>query len=364
VMLILDPSHISQVGFWFSYLAVVGILVMYPVISKKVRYQNKMIKYILDVILVSFSATWGILPAGVIVFGTFSSLAILLNIVMIPLVFLMLASIIAKLFLSFLPLIGGLICSFYDILCRIFFGILDIMNPCADYLVYHVRNIPIVLSVWTIGTLFIYSIPRKTVHKFWLCIFLISCAWLLPIQNPPSVIISDTDNSLCFKKGKNVLMINGTGVEFFENRILKKFRYSGLKPDLLVVTDELHADTRQILLLKKRYPRIKIISSGNFNKLADITLLKDTTFQYGNNTFYIYPKNEKLNVHVFSSEYNLGIMEFAEKMEKPDIILSRKKYSEMRTGTDKFLVVREHEEKEELREALNDLDLEDGIAVW
>lgn len=364
VMLLIDSSQLFQVGFWFSYLAVLGILIFYPVISRKIRIKQKIIRYIVDMILVSFAATWGIMPAGVFVFGTVSTMAIFLNIVMIPLVFLMLISIIAQLFLISLPLLGTISNILYSLLAEIFFSILHTVSPYAGFLVHDVRNAPMTIGLWIVSMLIFFRLPRKTVHKLYLYSLIIVFFWILPACFKSIIVISEEDNSLCLRKGKNILMINGTGVESFEYQLLKRFRLYSVKPDILLFTNAYHTEQEQLHFLKKRYPLTKIIAADSLNGLTDIFVRHDTTFNFKGVSLSLTPKSNKLNVLIQVDDMRVGILEFAESMKGADMVLSRKKYSEIRTGTDKFLVVRDYDYRQQIQNRLEVLALKERVEVW
>lgn len=61
-LLLCKPNYLLDVGFQLSYSAVISIVVFYPLLTKKIKVQNKVVKYFVDVILVSFIAQIGVLP--------------------------------------------------------------------------------------------------------------------------------------------------------------------------------------------------------------------------------------------------------------------------------------------------------------
>jgi len=363
IMLILNPHQISQVGFWFSYLAVLGILIFFPVLSQKVHSKNRFVCYISDMVLVSCSATWGIIPAGMLVFGTVSTLAIFLNIIMIPLVFLMLGTIIMKVIFSVIPFLGQCVSWIYSGLSAVFFYLLETVYPYSEYLVYTIRGIPLTGVFWLTGTLLFFNIPRKRIHKIFLYTGIILIACSVPGINRFTAISSEIDNSLYIMNRKNVLMVNGTGMNNFDNLVLKRFRLAGRKPTILIVTNVYHNDIKNIMTLQKRYPKMKIIVPESDKSIKTVGVFQDTVFSFGNIKISIFPKNNRLNVFLQKDECITGVLEYPPNMPAK-LYLSRKKYSEIRSGTDKFLIARMIEDNEQMISILKSSNVKESFRIW
>ncbi|MGC9512919.1 MAG: ComEC/Rec2 family competence protein [Fidelibacterota bacterium] len=364
IMVLYDTSQMNEVGFWFSYLAVLGILLFYPPMERKTRRFPTYIRYILNSLGVSAAATWGIMPAGITVFGTFSTLAIALNLVMIPLVFLMLASIISGVLLHALPGLGSLSSVVYSYLSDVFFFILNRVTQYDDLLVHQVLDAPLVLVFWLIITLLFFNYPRKKVHKYWIFSALLITVFILPRLWNQSVLISGEDNSLILRKGKKVLMINGTTQDHFDQKILKRFRLSGLDVERLLITHPDYINPENVLRFKKRYPGTVVMASHDLHGLADVTIRQDTTVTHGKTSISLFPDHHKINVLLKLGNKSCGLMEYAEKMDRADLIISRKKYSELRTGTNKFLTVRQLLVRDTIKAELKKSGLEAEFNIW
>lgn len=90
IILIISPNSLFDIGFQFSFLTVMFILMMYPICLSFCPKGNSIKKYIWEIMAVSAIAQIGTLPLGIYYFHCFSPLGILLNIVLIPLVTLIL----------------------------------------------------------------------------------------------------------------------------------------------------------------------------------------------------------------------------------------------------------------------------------
>ena len=116
-LLLLNPSSLFDVGFQLSYAAVLSILIFNPLFSKfKVR-KNRIIRYCIDLVLVSLAAQIGVLPLSIYYFNQFPTLFLFANLLVIPMITLILIGSIAILIFHWLPaLINNFIASVIDYL--------------------------------------------------------------------------------------------------------------------------------------------------------------------------------------------------------------------------------------------------------
>ena len=90
-LLIIDPNYIYDVGFQLSFSAVIGIVWMFPILSKFWEPKSVILKYIWDLFIVSVSAQAATLPFTIYYFHKFSGLFFIANIIEIPLITVLLA---------------------------------------------------------------------------------------------------------------------------------------------------------------------------------------------------------------------------------------------------------------------------------
>ena len=62
ILLLIDVNYLYNIGFQLSYVAVISIVVFYPLFSKWIKVKNKITKYFIDVLLISLIAQLGVLP--------------------------------------------------------------------------------------------------------------------------------------------------------------------------------------------------------------------------------------------------------------------------------------------------------------
>ena len=159
VLLLCCPNYLYAIGFQLSYAAVISIVVFYPLCTQKWYVKNKVVKYFMDVLMVSMLAQLGVLPLTLYYFHQ------------IPLQFLG-----ANFFaVSLLPivLLGGIfMIAKLWLLPR--FVILDIGYDAFVQKYLHVIHFFSSLENWIVKDVFFTSV------HVWLCYaFLALLAWLL-----------------------------------------------------------------------------------------------------------------------------------------------------------------------------------------
>lgn len=92
VLLAMNPWRILEAGFQLSYMAVFGIVSIHPIISHGIAPQNKILKWIADLLIVSFAAQLATMPLSLHYFHSFPTYFFITNLVAIPLVSIILGS--------------------------------------------------------------------------------------------------------------------------------------------------------------------------------------------------------------------------------------------------------------------------------
>ena len=85
-LLIINPNYLFDVGFQLSFSAVIGIVWLFPMLSKFWQPKYKVVKYFWSILLVSISAQIATFPFTVYYFHKFSGLFFIANIIEIPLI--------------------------------------------------------------------------------------------------------------------------------------------------------------------------------------------------------------------------------------------------------------------------------------
>ncbi len=102
-ILLFNPSFLFEVGFQLSYLAVFGIVTVYPIVHRCYMPKNKIMEYVWGVTVVSLTAQLWVLPLSLYYFNQFPTLFVLTNLlILFPLSIFMVYGIV----LSFLAFLG------------------------------------------------------------------------------------------------------------------------------------------------------------------------------------------------------------------------------------------------------------------
>lgn len=160
ILLCVRPKLLFNVGFQLSFLAVLGILVVQRPVYRQMRFENKLIDYIWQLISVTLSAQLFTLPLCLYYFHQFPGFFILANLVAIPLATVGLWAGVLLLMTSWLPLLGKVFGSIADTAFRWMNSYIQFMNSLE-------------FSVWKTG----WVTVAETIVLSLLIIFLTT--WLL-----------------------------------------------------------------------------------------------------------------------------------------------------------------------------------------
>lgn len=211
VLLMIVPNWIYDIGFQLSYLSVLGILVFYPWLVRKVETRNRVTKWIWEVTAVSIAAQLYTLPLALYYFQQFPNYSLLANpivdIVCIPLLPIGLL----VLFLFKIPFVGFA-------LGWVFKWLIIIMNKS----VYWIHQLPnavtenLALSVGAVMLMFVMIGLFQYYIKSQRVIYLQSAAVILVV-----FMISGTSKRISQSKQKEITfhyIPNGYGVSLINGR--------------------------------------------------------------------------------------------------------------------------------------------------
>lgn len=106
-MLLYQPFYLFDVGFQMSFMAVASILLLQPWLSGLVaRPRNIVLRYLWDITTVSVSAQIGVLPLVIYYFSRISPYALLVNLWVVPLTFVIVAFSLLFLLSALTPWVG------------------------------------------------------------------------------------------------------------------------------------------------------------------------------------------------------------------------------------------------------------------
>jgi len=168
LMLVFNPKLIFDVGFQLSYAAVFGIISIQPFFAQFFKPQNRIIKFIWDLITVSFAAQIATLPFTLYYFNQVPLIFPISNLIAIPGAFLVVG---LGAILQIASAIGGV---FQSVFQTIYQFVLDVLVGGIDFLsAFPYANIDhIVISLITAIFLGIFTLTFSysfiTKNKAWL----------------------------------------------------------------------------------------------------------------------------------------------------------------------------------------------------
>lgn len=107
LMLLYNPFFLFDLSFQLSFAAVFSILAFYPLCTQKVMIQNRLLRYVFNLLCLSVSAQLGTLPFVLLYFGTFPTYFLLSNLIVSPLAACILILALLALGLSAVPWVGS-----------------------------------------------------------------------------------------------------------------------------------------------------------------------------------------------------------------------------------------------------------------
>lgn len=113
-MLLYNPFYLFDVGFQLSFLAVVSILMIYPVVFQAWRTRRSVLRYVWGVIAVSLAAQLGTAPLVIYYFAHFPIYFLLANLIVAPLAFLIIYGAVAIFILSPFAAVHGWVAKALD----------------------------------------------------------------------------------------------------------------------------------------------------------------------------------------------------------------------------------------------------------
>jgi competence protein ComEC len=109
ILLIWDPNNIFKLGFQFSYVAVIGIVLLQPTIRRLFSTSDWLMDKVFNLMAVSIAAQLVTLPLGLYYFGQFSPIFLVSNLLIVPCISIVLYLGVAFFMFSWLPFFGGII---------------------------------------------------------------------------------------------------------------------------------------------------------------------------------------------------------------------------------------------------------------
>ena len=301
LILLFEPSFLFDVGFQLSYVALFFILWLQPLLASIWLPKNKILKYIWDILTVSFAAQIGTLPLSIYYFHQFPGLFFVTNLVIIPL-------------LSFIMILGVLVmvlAAFNYVpyflsqpLEWSIFYLNKIINSIASLEQFIIQNIPLntylLISFYLLIISAIIWFKKPSFNKF--AFFLVSIIILQISYFKNQWNIQNQQEWVVFNLKRNTVIAerNGNEVTLYANdSLLKVARKSNMLTSYLV---------------------------GNFSSLETKKRIQNTAFFKGKRILIMdslgnYPNNVKPDVLVLTQSPKINLDRLFQNL-KPKIVVA------------------------------------------
>lgn len=139
LILIFSPNMLFDLGFQLSFLAVIGIVFLFPKLESFMPFQNPVLRKVSELSLISISATFGTLAVTLYYFKQFPSFFIISNLIIVPMAIVILKLGIALLIFHKIGFLAKLISELISVLTNVMFKISEYLSELPFALI---ENIP------------------------------------------------------------------------------------------------------------------------------------------------------------------------------------------------------------------------------
>ena len=230
ILIIIDPNIVTNLGFLLSYLAVLGIVYLYPKFYNVLKIKNYFFNQIWSLICVSIAAQIASSPLSVYYFSQFPNYFLISNIIVVPLTTLIVYSGVAFLGLSFIPYVSDVIAVFLSYLLKFlnyFVGVIEGLPYCTS--VFVINNYQMFLLYTFIIFIILYFEKLKPFFMHialvcLICVFIMSSFKKVKDNVQKQFIVYSVDRGIAidFFTGNNALFIADSNI--ISNRSLIDFQ--------------------------------------------------------------------------------------------------------------------------------------------
>ncbi|HDR04204.1 MAG TPA: ComEC family competence protein [Candidatus Marinimicrobia bacterium] len=215
ILLMWKPTQIYDVGFQFSFIAVFGILTIYPQIKKLTvkAFPRFPVNYFTELLLVSAAASLVTAPLSIYYFQTAPLFSIFLNLIFIPLAFVIIALLLLSLPFLWLPLYPGLFFgSALELAVKLFHQSVYLASRFDMWILPISQLNQIILALIILLIVFLLSNSKRLRIGAVTVIFLILSAHAWWQRQPELIIFSNRGAPIALIASQNSALIVNTGL--------------------------------------------------------------------------------------------------------------------------------------------------------
>lgn len=210
LLLLINPLMIMEVGFQLSYAAVLAIVSIYPILSKRIWIKNKFLQKIRDILIVSLAAQIGTFPLAIYYFHQFPLYFLLTNLFVVSFAGFIIYLGFLFFILSSIPYVNefaALLLKYSIKVLNAFIGFIDSLpSTSISSLVFSLLAVALVYVL-------IISVFRSILlkNKVWFCSLMLSLILLLVLMLNRNFIVKQNKQIIIYDAGYNTALdfING-----------------------------------------------------------------------------------------------------------------------------------------------------------
>ncbi len=224
LILFFQPSFLFDVGFQLSYLALFFILWLQPLLSQIWQPKNKIVRYLWDIVTVSFAAQIGAFPLSIYYFHQFPGLFFITNLIVIPFLVIIMGWGVFVMIWAFFGSIPMVFTQFLELLIKFMNWIIAWVASLENFIIKDISfnfNMLLTSYLFIIGSILWFKKP--SFNKF---IFALLGLFLFQICYFGFIWKNEENNELIiFNNKRNTIITYKNGSEmsvFASDSILKK----------------------------------------------------------------------------------------------------------------------------------------------
>ncbi len=307
ILLMVNPFSLQDLGFQFSFAAVLGILIGYTKIKAwvPIKSKNPLIRYISDMLGVSLSAALFTAPVAMFYFNSLQVASMFLNLLVIPLTFCVMICAILALPGLYLPtILSDMVIHALNMGLDVFRFILRLASRSGIWTL-QISSYwkPLIFGLLLIFVTIICINDRQWKIRSGIGILFLSLTWFYMSSRPELIQLSlEKGQSILYRNGRHAMIINTGAVRFnsndHERSIQPVLDHWGVRDVSVVISVWEKGKYGNIASLRRRYPKCHLfIPRTSALVEEDHSMLKaDTLIQCGGTVFNLDVENDDISL--------------------------------------------------------------------
>lgn len=240
IMLFYNPMYLFDISFQLSFVAVLSIILFYPIMSEWVKSDNRVVRYVWSAMSVSLAAQLGTLPLILYYFGTFPTYFLMANLFVGLLASIILSLTLASLVFSFIPVAENICVCMLETMTKVLNGSMQFVHSLQGSQITSIyfNEIQVLLGFMLVCILYIFFRKRTASGLIMLlfssCMIMATELYKIRIEDSPSLFLTRSD--LYIRKNKELETlssenglheINGIRVGVMKSAFWKDVRLTG-----------------------------------------------------------------------------------------------------------------------------------------